>query len=570
MSRPIKTDGIAFKVRLPKRTGRKRKRGSNDPYVEDASPAIEQPPAAKDVVKRLRDNADSYRIEAVGRVNETHRFRTTVDLVSSASGVPLLEMLNSSILDFDFAKMKQFELAPAKGAPPNICIAPPKIFSIQPQPYNYFYRQNPAVRIKHDSATGQSTLYNASKSDRLHLQPLSITATLPSAPPSSLPPLSSLSAGVRAGVAKLRALLAERPIITRRVGLNDLGRAYEHNFKSLSQYCGFQFRSGPWRDTLVRYGVDPRAEPEYGAYQTVMFHLAPSAAGGSGRGGGEVNGGGDGGGGGGGSVAVQQGEKSGVGVVGGAGAGGIDVSDGKWRWNRTPKFRPKEGEKASHIFDGRSVWTDGKVWQLCDIEEPLLREMLDTCPLREECDLESDGWFPNGTMAKLRVIMKDMINVLLNEELRNVPSAEKTKRGPSEEDRAIWKELATLLPEIVEDESLHRTYISPKRTQPRLEDLSTHVRSLSKRGMGGKYGEGAYEMGVFDKRQNAARLEAINWWMDEDRDFPMPIQTRSLTAKAGYVTIDDNTEEGNEDVDLEEASESAPVDALTDQNEIED
>ena len=530
MSRVVNTDSLALKISVPKRTGRKRKRGSNDPYIEDTSAILNQPPTAEDAFKRLQDNPNNYTIEAVGLVNETHRFRTMPDFVSVTNGIPLVEKVKSTILTFDFHKMKNFEIAPTKGAPPDIYIPPPKLFSIHPQPFNYVYRQNPAVRLKHDSTTGKPILRNTQKPDRLVLQPFPANASdLPTAAPDALAPISSLSETAQAGIIKLRAFMEHRPIITRRVGLNHLGRTYEHSFKSMSQYCGFQFRSGPWRDTLVRYGVDPRSSREYRGYQTLMFQtLVPAVLGG----------------------AAQNGWRAGE----GGGAGAVDASGEKWKWNRGPKYRPKEGEEESHVFDGNRLWTDGKTWQICDIQDPLLREMMEKSPLREECDLESDGWFANGTMAKLRMIMKDMIHVLLVNAMQNQPAMDEVERGPSGEDRAVWREIATLMPDIIEEKVLDTTYISVRRKNPHLEELATQVRNQCKRGFGGKYIEGAHEMGIFDRQKNAARLEAINRAADKDSE-------NESSDEDGATDGDVDT---NAVAEMEEEDEEAEHNASTD------
>jgi hypothetical protein len=85
MSRPLQSisgssNNVMLKVTVPKWTGRKRKRGSDESfsYVDPAS-AIEtsapKRPRAKDLQRSLRDNVGKYRIEPIGRVERTHVFR---------------------------------------------------------------------------------------------------------------------------------------------------------------------------------------------------------------------------------------------------------------------------------------------------------------------------------------------------------------------------------------------------------------------------------------------------------------------------------------------------------------
>lgn len=377
---------------------------------------------------------------------------------------------------------------------------------------------------------------------------------------------------MQAGITKLRAYLATRPVITRRVGLNHLGaKKYAHSFKAISQWCGYQFKSGPWRDTLVRYGVDPRTDPRYREYQTVMFQLASSST--------ENN-----------VIASRSGDRnSGLARLGekvpemgragerrGGGRGALAVSEGKWSWNRAPRYRPKEGETASHIFDGRRVWTDGKVWQVCDIQAPLLRELLEKSPLREECDLESDGWYANGSWSKFRVIMKDMISVLLNIMTQDLSDGQSLDHGPDEKDEAVWRDIAELLPDIQDEKSLDITYIAQKRKQSRLEELATQVRTFTKKGMGGKYREESLGRGMFDAKRNAAVLEAKELAADEGPESETPARS----GAGGIGDVDDENEsvgmvigvdeEGEMEENDDDAEDSDSVDPLMDHENNED
>jgi general transcription factor 3C polypeptide 5 (transcription factor C subunit 1) len=109
---------------------------------------------------------------------------------------------------------------------------------------------------------------------------------------------------------------------------------------------GYSFKSGPFRDTLVKYGLDPRADPKYRCYQTFSFQL----------------------------VAKDK-------VV----AAAKKMRDGKNQWIRSDRY--KKDEEPSHVFDGKSMTTNGKTWQVCDIKEPVLAGLLATENLRPEFDV---------------------------------------------------------------------------------------------------------------------------------------------------------------------------------------
>jgi general transcription factor 3C polypeptide 5 (transcription factor C subunit 1) len=84
MARPVQStnvpsNNVLLKVTVPKRTGRKRKRGSNGPFTgPDAADSEETGPprrTAKDLLRSLSDNPTNYQIEPVGSIAQTHVFR---------------------------------------------------------------------------------------------------------------------------------------------------------------------------------------------------------------------------------------------------------------------------------------------------------------------------------------------------------------------------------------------------------------------------------------------------------------------------------------------------------------
>ncbi|EEY17939.1 conserved hypothetical protein [Verticillium alfalfae VaMs.102] len=60
----------------------------------------------------------------------------------------------------------------------------------------------------------------------------------------------------------------------------------------------------------------------------------------------------------------------------------------------------------SHVFDGKSFWSDGKIWQVCDITDPVIARIVNESPVRPECSILTSGWFHGATWAKLKAVMK--------------------------------------------------------------------------------------------------------------------------------------------------------------------
>ena len=86
MAKPLKsanvsTNNILLKVTVPKRTGLKRRRGAEGPYyegVEVEALGEQAAPMVKDarlLFRSMCDNSKTYRVEPVGTINQTHRFR---------------------------------------------------------------------------------------------------------------------------------------------------------------------------------------------------------------------------------------------------------------------------------------------------------------------------------------------------------------------------------------------------------------------------------------------------------------------------------------------------------------
>lgn len=170
---------------------------------------------------------------------------------------------------------------------------------------------------------------------------------VPNGPPSYSAQVESLEPVLQRLIASARHLLEERPMWTRRALINNLpGKDWEsagfNSARQIFQHCGYTFSGGPFRDALIRFGVDPRQDAKYRIYQTMMFMMD----------------------------ARQK------------------TGQNKWAHRQPdPPNREKSLSlrKASHIFDGKTVSKDVKTWQVCDVTDPLIKEILATTNIRQEC-----------------------------------------------------------------------------------------------------------------------------------------------------------------------------------------
>ncbi|KAL9028667.1 MAG: hypothetical protein Q9196_003001 [Gyalolechia fulgens] len=363
-SKPIasfntKTSNVLLKITVPKRTGRKRKRGGDGEFLESSQPPSSKPSLLSDpddaqaLLQSMRDNADQYCIEAVGSVQRTHRFR--------------------------HPRLKDFKFDMSKGVQEKNDLPPPPQWTRHVIPLNYSYCRIPKIK-NHLASTDLTTLDGRQTIGRNKLFMLTLDApSVPAAPSTSLPPESSLAPPLRNLVAAMRQIFIHRPVCTRRVVQNTVpadiwSAAGPNSIKHLWQYIGFLWISGPWRDTICAFGVDPRKDKTMRRYQTMVFQVDSDSK--------EPN---------------------------------IDRSKAKSRIDRN--LAAKMEVRDGHLFDGRTVRLDGKVWQICDVLDPLLKSLIDTDRLRDNCDIVSDGWYTNGTWAKIKVIMKAKVSAILAGEI---------------------------------------------------------------------------------------------------------------------------------------------------------
>lgn len=235
------------------------------------------------------------------------------------------------------------------------------------------------------SKSGELETFNTSSASKVltHLVSYDIP-TVPQKPREDLPPIETLDSSMRETITTLNSLYEKHPAWTRRGLRNNLSSDEQRtNLKHAIPYVGYIFRSGPWRDAIIKLGVDPRTSPDYRHYQTFMFRLLAREA----------------------EVARD-------------GAGGRRHTvprPSETRLEREAAGSAYEG----HFFTGKLPFSqDGRIWMIGDIKDPQLQATLypenpEPNFLRETCEIISDGWFYNGTLAKARTVMRGKIQALM-------------------------------------------------------------------------------------------------------------------------------------------------------------
>ncbi|CAK7265304.1 tau 95 subunit of transcription factor TFIIIC [Sporothrix epigloea] len=416
------THNVVLAVHLPKRTGRRRRRGTNGPWEPVPAAAgsaatgastkhlAGDSMAGRDAAQlrhKLQETAGQYRTEVLGIVKHSHRYRGLADFQQSTHDSEFVAKVAENILPGEFSKLRKFSITPGVAAPPNVDLPPPPFFTTTALPFPYFYSQNPFVKEVVSSHDGAVRLVNSTAASPIVGYQLAFDdEPVPTGPPAALDPITG-----RRRVAILDAMrqaVEERPIWTRRGLVNRMVAATglpltENRLKPYFAHVCYQFKGGPWRDTLVRYGIDPRTDPACRQYQTMQFKLhkfedrrtafwhtveedpdaVPQATT---------------------TTTVEEGARLGKHIATplesaeAAAAGGGAAS--------APAAPSLHHRRDTHVFDGRSYCDDGKVWQVCDLHDAVLSKLLSEAPVRPECERMGAGWYHQGSWAKARAIMK--------------------------------------------------------------------------------------------------------------------------------------------------------------------
>lgn len=234
--------------------------------------------------------------------------------------------------------------------------------------------------------------------------------TVPTGPKAGLPEKDSLTPYLQTLIKQIKAELLKRPIITRHLLYNKLGWDKRTKLRQAAVYCGYFFESGPWREALVGWGVDPRKDPEYRKYQTVSFMSY--------------------------------------------------VKSGKRKHHKTfdqhvlklSQMGPEELSKE-HTFDGSNVSQTGNLFQFCDITDPLIARILATKDIRTTCAPTFQGWYHVGTWAKATVILKDKMNTILRKDTPDNEIYQRVIEWPE-----LWddQEMAARYKDEINDREIHQ------------------------------------------------------------------------------------------------------------------
>ncbi|KZT13135.1 uncharacterized protein LAESUDRAFT_754139 [Laetiporus sulphureus 93-53] len=351
-----------------------------------------------------------YTVEATGAIPKTARFRSMADFQFQPDMNDPVAKLRTAMDTMDVEGILSYRIPPETedyvipedissmdidprlteaskegSAVPkmksNLRLFPPPLFSRQSIPQNYNYKSNPAsiVTTVIDEETGEEKKRLINRMRWKGFGPISISFTDKGVPDKPSPSVEEQRDKADQELLKrLQQLFEQRPIWTRAAIYNQF-LPFEVreiiNSKFLLPLVSYVFQDGPWRDTQIRFGYDPREDREARFYQRLYFRnvnhpiVRPSV------------------------VSKRQ---------------EVRVESAQ---NRTGEVR--EEDRRSHIFDGITITGETAAFQLCDIHDPMLKEMIaDEEDLRDTCN-ERDGWYSTHAFERIKTVLRHKFFSLL-------------------------------------------------------------------------------------------------------------------------------------------------------------
>ncbi|KAI9009828.1 RNA polymerase III transcription factor IIIC subunit-domain-containing protein [Gaertneriomyces semiglobifer] len=317
--------------------------------------------------------------QVLGTISKTCRFRAIADFQWISDLNDPMVKLRRSMQVLDPSAIEEFTLATDRGPQKDLRNMPPPAFSRIEWPLEYAYRQNLGVVKVLVQKDGQSEpevkLVNRYKKVRFIAHIQSFVKGNNWKPPTVPPAGIRLDSVDPEGLATIRRLFDERPIWTRLAVSNTLPSTSLAQLRGLLPVVAYVALGGPWRDCWIRYGYDPRLDREARFYQVLEVRFYKERE----------------------TTARFARAKRLRGVS--------EAAHLLSRKTRGPEANVTE--RPSHIFDGTVVRGDlGGLIQLCDLDEPTLRRMVNTkSHIRARYDVH-DGWYTGEHMSALRDAFK--------------------------------------------------------------------------------------------------------------------------------------------------------------------
>ncbi|SGY33971.1 BQ5605_C002g01574 [Microbotryum silenes-dioicae] len=320
-----------------------------------------------------------YSIEPLGVASQNIRFRATADFKVQVNQQDPAVQIANAVRAMDIDAILDYRLPEPNENFTDDLFLPPPIFARHTVPLKYEYK--PAARTVPTTSirpSGQEVLRLAS-SNRYKTKPhTTIPHSSPTVPSEPTPELLQV-VGRRTHDAleiKLLAYLERRPVWTRQSLLNQLSEQELRtiqNRKTAIPMVSYSFQDGPFKELVIRFSYDPRQHVEARLYQHIVLRN-------------QLN-------------VRSKAPAAGLSIVPGAASSSLTTSK----------------SKSSHTFDGQNLYSPIANFQLIDISDPLLVELIHSPEaIAETCSADLEGWYKRPYFEQMRLVLKRKFAGLVN------------------------------------------------------------------------------------------------------------------------------------------------------------
>ncbi|CAG8510837.1 483_t:CDS:10 [Ambispora gerdemannii] len=334
--------------------------------------------------QRESDTTDESNIkyEVMGIISKTCRFRGMADFQYIVNANNPIRDFRKSLERFDVQEIENFDYKTENEKAKPLPNLPPPSFSRAECPMDYGYQQNTAVikvLIQKD-ANQEPMLKLINRSRRYKFLAISVsfdTRNVPDKPPPDVTKyMQKLPHESR------DQLFENRPIWTK-LALQSNLTVDKKMIKKLLPLYAYWMVNGPWRDCWIRYGYDPRKDKDARFLQLLDIRNNRRP------------------------VRIERAKR----VLRGQSDYVVDTIEESMIVNNEPE---NSTSLYKHVFDGKTKPRDVAVFQMCDIEDSLLKSLIESPDGVEEICQKSYGFYKRSHVEKMRKVLRRKVAALEN------------------------------------------------------------------------------------------------------------------------------------------------------------
>ncbi|ODV97736.1 hypothetical protein PACTADRAFT_31169 [Pachysolen tannophilus NRRL Y-2460] len=350
-----------------------------------------------DISKAIMNNKNNFELEPVGLVNKNFKFRGIADFqIYTKSSEFISNDLNKILSSYDFHDVVDFTdslVTEGKNkkidAKSNLDLPPLPVYAKVNVPFHYNYNSNKSSSTVMQE-NGRIKLINKKVPSKIYSIFVNIDDPTPTSPiPNLVSQLREMEKIVKDQfenptiknfyikntfnyqliecIKFVRKLFDIKPIWIRK----HLNYLIPENWRNVTKYAlphvSYSMKKGPWRQTYIKYGVDPKSNSMYLSYQTENFRVQKDSN----------------------DNNIES--KSMIAYL--ESADDIEVNE---------SFLSKIPDE--YFFDGQ-ISPVMMTFQIGDIRDPLIKKILQNVEPNTKVDV-NNGWLDSITLGKIRTIIR--------------------------------------------------------------------------------------------------------------------------------------------------------------------